>query len=584
MDYDEILKGVGYFSKWHIFQVFILSTYATFAAFGILSFSFTGLAPKEFRCLIPECQEDLKSATVDEYGTDIFWRDGEDIDYCKTRPVIESKIDSGHCANDSFNFDPHLKKSEYLTCNSNSKIVYGAFGMDSTAVTEYNLVCQDEYKVFLTASITMSAMLVGSYVFGYLADRIGRKITSIASLFIIGIGLLLGAFMPEYISFTAARFIAGFGSVGALVLGLGNCVEIVGLKYKTLAGLVSHIPFPIGEIIIGLLAMNVRDYSTFQWILSIPCFIMGILLIFLQSESPRWLIKRKKYAKASAVIQHILKFNKIDPSPHLSNITVQYPENASSHNNDTKGDINIADGPLGTLDLFRHAECRKVTIIMMTVWISVNIGYYGITLSSISLSSDIYLNFILQAVVEIPGTITCILLLDHVGRKPLLVTSLCLIGMCCVPAGVVAPSGLKTTLVITAKFGASMAFAVAYIHTVEMYPTVIRATGLGLSSLAGRIGGLLAPLVALYLPNLTFDTLPLILFGSLSILAGILACWLPETLGSPLVESLDDLYVVREHSKPFFSWWSSTQVYENIKMVNSLRTPIQKSNVKKYTS
>ena len=52
---------------------------------------------------------------------------------------------------------------------------------------------------------------MASYVFGFVADKIGRKITAIISLFVIGIGLILGAFMPEYISFTIARFIAGFG-------------------------------------------------------------------------------------------------------------------------------------------------------------------------------------------------------------------------------------------------------------------------------------------------------------------------------------------------------------------------------------
>ena len=57
----------------------------------------------------------------------------------------------------------------------------------------------------------MSALLVGSYVFGFIADKLGRKLASVISLCVIAIGLLLGAFMPEYVSFTIARFIAGFG-------------------------------------------------------------------------------------------------------------------------------------------------------------------------------------------------------------------------------------------------------------------------------------------------------------------------------------------------------------------------------------
>ena len=57
----------------------------------------------------------------------------------------------------------------------------------------------------------MSSMLFASYVFGILADKLGRKITSFIALVLVGAGLLANGFMPEYISFTISRFIVGFG-------------------------------------------------------------------------------------------------------------------------------------------------------------------------------------------------------------------------------------------------------------------------------------------------------------------------------------------------------------------------------------
>ena len=45
--------------------------------------------------------------------------------------------------------------------------------------------------------------------------------------------------------------------------------------------------------------------------------------------------------------------------------------------------------------------------------------------------------------------------------------------------------------------GSSGAFAIAYVYCAEMYPTIVRGTALGLSSLAGRIGGIIAPLVSM---------------------------------------------------------------------------------------
>jgi MFS family permease len=57
----------------------------------------------------------------------------------------------------------------------------------------------------------MSALLVASYTFGTLSDKIGRKKTSFIALLMVAVGILTSSFMPEYISFTVVRFITGFG-------------------------------------------------------------------------------------------------------------------------------------------------------------------------------------------------------------------------------------------------------------------------------------------------------------------------------------------------------------------------------------
>ena len=57
----------------------------------------------------------------------------------------------------------------------------------------------------------MCALLVGSYIFGALSDLIGRRRAATIALLVNSIGLLATAFMPEYISFTIARFITGIG-------------------------------------------------------------------------------------------------------------------------------------------------------------------------------------------------------------------------------------------------------------------------------------------------------------------------------------------------------------------------------------
>lgn len=45
------------------------------------------------------------------------------------------------------------------------------------------------------------------------------------------------------------------------------------------------------------------------------------------------------------------------------------------------------------------------------------------------------------------------------------------------------------------KFGVTAAFAVIYVYASELFPTVLRQTGVGSSSMCARIGSFLAPLV-----------------------------------------------------------------------------------------
>ena len=46
------------------------------------------------------------------------------------------------------------------------------------------------------------------------------------------------------------------------------------------------------------------------------------------------------------------------------------------------------------------------------------------------------------------------------------------------------------------KLGAAAAFAIIYVYSAELFPTIVRNAGLGASSCCARIGGMLAPYIA----------------------------------------------------------------------------------------
>ena len=54
------------------------------------------------------------------------------------------------------------------------------------------------------------------------------------------------------------------------------------------------------------------------------------------------------------------------------------------------------------------------------------------------------------------------------------------------------------TCAMIGKFCISASFAIVYVYSAEVFPTVLRTTGVGSSSMCARIGSIVAPYVGTY--------------------------------------------------------------------------------------
>lgn len=199
--------------------------------------------------------------------------------------------------------------------------------------------------------------------------------------------------------------------------------------------------------------------------------------------------------------------------------------------------------------LFSTRIMASRTLIIFFNWLVVSLTYYGLSLNSGNLGGNLYLNFTLVAVVEFPAYTVCLLLLDRLGRKWLHCISMLVGGVACVSTVFTTIYGghdlqwLTITLAMIGKLGASAAFAVIYVFSAELFPTVVRNAGIGASSCCARIGGMAAPYIAdlsKMVPGNFGRALSLVTFGTFTIAAGFLALFLPETLNRQLPESIED--------------------------------------------
>ena len=75
--------------------------------------------------------------------------------------------------------------------------------------------------------------------------------------------------------------------------------------------------------------------------------------------------------------------------------------------------------------------------------------------------------------------------------------------------------------------------------------------------MACRFIAVSAPYVALYLPDITSQQAPFFIFGAAGLIGTILSIFLPESLGHPLPDTLEEAAEMNERGKSFLSCWSS---------------------------
>ncbi|NXJ82497.1 S22AD protein, partial [Trogon melanurus] len=93
---------------------------------------------------------------------------------------------------------------------------------------------------------------------------------------------------------------------------------------------------------------------------------------------------------------------------------------------------------------------------------------------------------------------------------------------------------VTTVLAIIGKFTASASFSTSYVYSAELFPTIIRQTGVGLCSMFARVAGVLAPLMLLL--GQYHRAIPMAIFGSAPVVGGLLCFLLPETRGAELAD------------------------------------------------
>ncbi|XP_042331636.1 solute carrier family 22 member 13-like [Sceloporus undulatus] len=394
---------------------------------------------------------------------------------------------------------------------------------EPSLVTQFDLVCDRKDLSSISQSIFMLGLLIGALVFGPLSDRFGRRPIILLSLLLQGTAGVAVAFVPNFSLYSAVRFLVGAAVSGALICGVALGAEWVGIAYRPHTVISSHVGFAIGQMMLAGLAYAIHDWKLLQIAGSAPVFALFFYLWVLP-ESPRWMVTKGKVEEAKKLLLKAAAMNKRSIPPEMLD--------------QLKAERTTKSGSI--LELVKNLHLRKVTFLMSTVWFVNSLTYFGLSLNVGSFGLDIHLTQLIFGAVEIPARISCLFVMQWMGRKRCQAFYLLLGGVVCLFITAV-PKDLpviKTVLAITGKFAIAGSFTTSYVYSTELLPTVIRQTGLGVFQMATRMASIISPLVPLLEKYHT--SISVSIFGSTSVVAGLLCLLLPETHGKDLPDHVED--------------------------------------------
>jgi MFS transporter, putative metabolite:H+ symporter len=341
-----------------------------------------------------------------------------------------------------------------------------------------------------SAAILLSAgvgSIIGAFIWGTIADKIGRRPTFIATILTFSVASLLLAFTPEgsWLYICGFRFIVGFG-VGGFVVDMPYVQEFLPSRIRGFVSSLVSVFVPIGLLIGSLLGAYLVPLIGWRGMFVVGA-VPAVLTLLIRStipESPVWALRRGRVDEARASIAWALmcRPDEVDLGP-ISHTAWERP---------------------------RFAELLRYPRSLVATWLG-NIGAvtgeYGLILWGPTLLV-LVLNttpahastlFIGVSLVGVAGRLAFGYMSDRIGRRWCggifgLVSAILLPLTAMTTQMTIGDVSLFWIMLMVTFFFADGGFSINGPYSAELWPSRLRATGMGAAYGFGSIGKIIGPL------------------------------------------------------------------------------------------
>uniref|UniRef100_H3DCZ1 Major facilitator superfamily (MFS) profile domain-containing protein n=1 Tax=Tetraodon nigroviridis TaxID=99883 RepID=H3DCZ1_TETNG len=454
---------------------------------------------------------------------------------CKASVDPSNRSSAGTCSR--YQVDGNWTQGPGLSNDTEPCLDGWDFGNDthgSTIVTEWDLVCEDAWKVPFSTSLFFFGVMIGIFICGGLSDRFGRKPVLFIFLAVHGVTALVQAISVSWVMFCVLNWLKGAShsySV-SIILGSELLPKASRVVFSTLAICLGYC---VGYMLLPLSAYFLRGWRMLLVVSAILSFLQ-MPTWWLIPESPRWLLHQGRVDEAELIIRNAARRNKV-PAPEVIFRAVE----SFHHMDENSGEKRTYN----YTDLVRTTNIRNITVLSSSIWMCITFVYYGLSLNTSNLNGNIYLNCFFSATIDTFTYVVLWLLADRVPRPALLSAAMMYSGFTLLILKLIPEDNLVALQVLSlvAKFGATGAFTFICLIVTELMPTVVRNMGVGVGATSGFLGTIIAPYI-LY-TGIYMKSLPFLIFATVSIAAAFFGMLLPDTRNSKLPDLIREVKPIR---------------------------------------